>query len=118
MVLFKLPLFKVENVVAYRVGGKLVLGGFDPFGQRTKYPRAKPNKAMALIGSLFSWRQPAGSPLHRIVRQKIHSQLARNSKSAYLYNQVEFALITNLLLKFSLSHYNQNGCLALKIGAV
>ena len=50
MVLFKLPLFKVENVVAHRVGGKLVLGGFDPFGQRTKYPRAKPNKAMALIG--------------------------------------------------------------------
>ena len=118
MVLFKLPLFKVKNVVAHRVGGKLVLGGFDPFGQRTKYPRAKPNKAMALIGSLFSWRQPAGSPLHRIVRQKIHSQLARNSKSAYLYNQVEFALITNLLLKFFLSHYNQNGCLALKIGAV
>lgn len=39
MVLFKLPLFKVENVVAHRVGGKLVLGGFDPFGQRTKYPR-------------------------------------------------------------------------------
>ena len=48
----------------------------------------------------------------------MHSQLARNSKSAYLYNQVEFALITNLLLKFFLSHYNQNGCLALKIGAV
>ena len=54
MVLFKLPLFKVGNVVAHRVGGKLVLGGFDPFGQRTKYLRAKLNKAMALIGSLFS----------------------------------------------------------------
>ena len=32
----------------------------------------------------------------------MHSQLARNSKSAYLYNQVEFALITNLLLKIFL----------------
>ena len=33
----------------------------------------------------------------------MHSQLARNSKSVYLYNQVEFALIANLLLKFFLS---------------
>ena len=56
--------------------------------------------------------------LRSVGRLKMHSQLARNSKSAYLYNQVEFALITNLLLKFFLSHYNQNGCLALKTGAV
>ena len=38
------------------------------------------------------------------VRLKMHSQLARKSKSAYLYNQVEFALITNLLLIFFLSY--------------
>lgn len=38
-----------------------------------------------------------------VVRLKMHSQLARNSKSVYLYNQVEFALIANLLLKFFLS---------------
>ena len=34
----------------------------------------------------------------------MRSQLVLNSKSAYLYNQVEFAPITNLLLKFFLSH--------------
>ena len=72
-------LFKVGNVVAHRVGGKLVLGGFDPFGQRTiSIPGLSQIRLWLWLAacSLDGSRQVL---LCSVVRLKMHSQLACNS---------------------------------------